>query len=152
MTKTFLLAAAYCILLASCGTAHKASTTLAGGNGDPEETINIGYGTIKKKDRTTSVSSLKVDNSSGYSDIYDYLKGRVAGVTVQGTTIRVRGSRSVLGDNDPLILVDGLEMSDLSSISPDSVDSIEVLKDASTAIYGARGANGVILITLKKAK
>lgn len=151
MAKTFLLAAACCILLSACGTANKVLKH-SDGNDRQENTINIGYGTIDEKDLTTSVSSLKVDNPSGFSDIYDYLKGRVAGITVQGTNIRIRGSRSVLGDNEPLILVDGLEMSDVSSISPDTIDSIEVLKDASTAIYGARGANGVILITLKKAQ
>jgi len=72
-------------------------------------------------------------------------------VEVNGTSIRIRGERSILGNNEPLILVDGMVTDDISHISPEEVDRIDVLKDASsTAIYGSRGANGVILITTRR--
>ena len=75
----------------------------------------------------------------------------MAGLEVNGTTLRIRGDRSILGSNEPLILVDGVVTDDIGYITPDEVERIDVLKDASsTAIYGSRGANGVILITTRK--
>ena len=112
-----------------------------------EEFIDIGYGQIRKENSASAASSLDIPQGSGYSNIYDYIKGRVAGVTVNGTTIRIRGERSILGSNDPLFIVDGMEVYDIGFLSPDMVESITVLKDAATtAIYGARGANGVLII------
>ncbi|MBQ5581751.1 MAG: TonB-dependent receptor plug domain-containing protein, partial [Bacteroidales bacterium] len=88
---------------------------------------------------------------TGYSNIYEYIQGRVAGVEVRGSEIRIRGERSILGDNSPLFIVDGMVVDDIGFISPDHISRIDVLKDASsTAIYGARGANGVIIITTRK--
>ena len=78
-------------------------------------------------------------------------KGRVPGLVVNGTSITIRGVNSILGSNEPLILVDGMETDDISHIQPDMVERVDVLKDASTtALYGARGANGVILIVTRK--
>ena len=75
----------------------------------------------------------------------------MAGVEVVGTSIRIRGERSINSSNEPLIIVDGMETSDISDISPEEVQTIDVLKDASTtALYGSRGANGVILITTRR--
>ena len=147
--KTLFLISVFLMTL-SCGTARK--TAISGSSDNQEEEyVNTGYGKIKKKDSTSSVSSVKIKQGSGYSDIYEYLKGRVAGLVVNGTSISIRGVSSILGSNEPLILVDGMETSDISSLSPDMVERVDVLKDASsTAMYGSRGANGVIIITTRK--
>ena len=118
---------------------------------DAEDDVNLGYQKIRRRDSTSATSTVRVKRGTGYSDIYEYLQGRVAGLEVNGTTLRIRGDRSILGNNEPLILVDGVVTDDISYISPDEVERNDVLKDAaSTAIYGSRGANGVILITTRK--
>ena len=115
--------------------------------------VNIGYGTVKKGDLTTAVSSLNMEKDSqtkSYADMYEYLQGRVPGLQVApDKRIIIRGIGSINSSNDPLILVDGSEITDLSTINPSDVKSVDVLKDASSSIYGVRGANGVILITTK---
>ena len=115
--------------------------------------VNIGYGTVKRGDLTTSVSSLNMEKDSqtkSYADMYEYLQGRVPGLQVTpDKRIIIRGIGSINSSNDPLILVDGSEITDLSTINPNDVKSVDVLKDASASIYGVRGANGVILITTK---
>jgi TonB-linked SusC/RagA family outer membrane protein len=128
------------------------------------EVVVIGYGAVKKRDVTGAVSSVKSDKLTevASADATQALQGRVAGVTIQTQAwkpgnplqVRVRGSRSITADNDPLYVVDGIPFVDaISQISPNDIESIEILKDASaTAIYGNRGANGVILITTKKGK
>lgn len=128
------------------------------------EVVVIGYGTVKKKDVTGAISSVKSDKITevASSDATQVLQGRVAGVMVQtqswspGNTaqVRIRGRRSITAEQEPLYVVDGIPFVDaISQISPNDIESIEVLKDASaTAIYGNRGANGVILITTKKGK
>ena len=146
--KRVLILATSVLLVVACGTSVKSASYA---QNPEEEYLNTGYGKVKKKDSASSVSSLDVKQGSGYSDIYEYMKGRVAGVDVNGTTITIRGMRSIMGNNEPLILVDGVEMDDISNILPDMVERIDVLKDASsTALYGVRGANGVILITTRK--
>ena len=127
------------------------------------DVVVIGYGTTKKSDLTGSVASVKMgDLESGPKTSIDQtLQGRIAGVDVMNTTgepgattsIRIRGTRSINASNEPLIIVDGVldAISDMSEINSDDVESISVMKDASaTAIYGSRGANGVINITTKK--
>lgn len=129
-----------------------------------EEVIVIGYGTMKKSDLTGSVASVKASDVTQVSagSIDKLLQGRVAGLTVidnsndspEGSvTMRVRGISSINGSNSPLVVVDGVPMGDagnLTSVNPNIIESVEVLKDASaTAIYGSRGANGVIMITTK---
>jgi TonB-linked SusC/RagA family outer membrane protein len=128
------------------------------------EVVVIGYGAVKKKDVTGAISSVKSDKimEVASSDATQVLQGRVSGVMVQTQSwkpgnpsqVRVRGNRSITADNEPLYVVDGIPFVDaISQISPNDIESIEVLKDASaTAIYGNRGANGVILITTKKGK
>ena len=136
-------------LLCSCGTSG--STALSS---DMEENqVNVGYGSTNKENLTYAVSSVKVSEQEiTYSNMYDYLRGRVPGVTVgPGNSITIRGINSVSMSNEPLILFDGVEINDLSTISPNDVYSVDVLKDASSSIYGVRGANGVILITSKGA-
>ena len=139
---------ALALLASSCGSSKY---YIPDGKDPGDEEVNIGYQKIKKRDSTAATASLNVPQGSGYSSIYEYLQGRVAGVEVVGTSIRIRGERSINSSNEPLIIVDGIETSDISDITPDEVQNIDVLKDASTtALYGSRGANGVILITTRR--
>ncbi len=123
------------------------------------ELVVIGYGTQRKGDVTSAVASVKADdfNAGAILDAGDLITGKVAGLTIANgsgdpsatSTIRLRGVISLEGSSTPLVLVDGVEGS-LSTVAPESIESIDVLKDASAAaIYGTRGANGVILITTK---
>lgn len=122
-----------------------------------EEVVVIGYGTVKKKDLTGAVAQISPDayKAQPVQGVSEMLRGNAPGVMVKstgvgGTVIRIRGSNSINGSNDPLYIVDGVPM---GSYSPNDVESVEVLKDASaTAIYGSRGANGVVLITTKRGK
>jgi len=123
--------------------------------------VNIGYGTVSRDAITGSVSSVSAKDIKDYpvSTAAEALAGKLAGVTVTTTEgkpgadilIRVRGGNSLTQDNSPLYIVDGVQIDNaLSLISPQEIQSIDVLKDiASTAIYGARGSNGVVLITTK---
>jgi TonB-linked SusC/RagA family outer membrane protein len=128
-----------------------------------EEVVVVGYGTQSKRNITGSISSvnLKQIETTPNTSIGQALRGRVAGVQFtdngrpgQGGTILIRGQRSITAGNTPLIILDGIFYEgDIRDISPNDVESMEVLKDASaTAIYGARAANGVILITTKLGK
>ncbi len=149
-----------------------------------DEVIVVGYGTIKKTDKTGAIESIKPkeEDVRQYDTFQDYLQGRATGVQVLSTgnellspsSIRIRGANSLRGDNEPLFVVDGIiinssteDVADplsggssflsaqngLTGINPQDIESIEILKDASaTAIYGSRGANGVVLITTKKGK
>lgn len=116
---------------------------------------DVGYGYQKNSNITSSISSLHPTSNQmdGYTNIYQYLEGHVAGVTVLGTRILIRGIHTATGSNEPLVVLNGIELdssSQLGFINPADVKSIEVLKDAgSTAVYGLKGANGVILITTK---
>lgn len=126
------------------------------------DVVIIGYGTQKKSDLTGSVTSLKSDdiNLGGtVSNTAEALQGRAAGVLVvqnskapgENSSVRIRGSNSISSTNEPLYVVDGFPTSNGTDINPNDIASIEILKDASaTAIYGARGANGVVLITTKR--
>lgn len=125
-----------------------------------DEVVAIGYGTVKKRDITGSVASVKGDDLRAIpvSSAAEAITGKLAGVQITATEgspdaeikIRVRGGGSITQDNSPLYIVDGFPVSSISQISPSEIQSIDVLKDASsTAIYGSRGANGVIIITTK---
>ena len=127
-----------------------------------DEVVVIGYGATKKSDLTGSVTSVKMNDIKDVpvTSIDNAMQGRVAGAEIMSTTgepgatttIRIRGTRSVEASNEPLIVVDGVvdAIIDLNDINPEDIESISVLKDASsTAIYGARGANGVILVTTR---
>jgi len=127
-----------------------------------DEVVAVGYGTVKKRDITGSVASVKGDDLQAIpvATAAEAITGRMAGVQVVATDgapdaeirIRVRGGGSITQDNSPLYIVDGFPVGSISDIPPSDIESIDVLKDASsTAIYGARGANGVIIITTKQA-
>lgn len=116
------------------------------------EMINIGYGKANKKNLTTSVGEVDkehIKNAQHYTNIYDMIKGEVAGVSVNGNTILIRGLSSINLSSEPLYVVNGSPVNSISDISPNDVKSISVLKGSSAAIYGSRGANGVIVIVLK---
>ncbi|UIR56969.1 SusC/RagA family TonB-linked outer membrane protein [Sphingobacterium sp. SRCM116780] len=131
-----------------------------------EEVVVVGYGTVKKSDLTGSVASVNMKQVKGIpaNSIESLLQGRVAGLQItkdsqdpgSGNTVRIRGSSSLNGSNAPLIVVDGFPLGDagnLKQINPSEILSVEVLKDASaSAIYGSRGANGVIMVTTNRAK
>ncbi len=127
-----------------------------------DETVVIGYGTATKSDLTGSVGVIEMDKvvSPIAVSADQALQGRIAGVDIMtmggepgaGSSIRVRGTRSISAGNDPLIVVDGVmdAVESFSDINPDDIKNVTVLKDASsTAIYGSRGSNGVILVTTK---
>lgn len=123
-----------------------------------EEVVAIGYGTTKKRDITGSVGSISSEKllAAPISSLDKGLQGKIAGVSVQQTSgapgqgmkIRIRGGSSINYSNSPLYVIDGFIGADITSINPNDIAQIDILKDASaTAIYGSRGANGVILIT-----
>ena len=127
-----------------------------------EVVVQVGYGSVKKKDATGAVELItaKDFNRGAITSVDGLLNGRASGVVVTGSgtpgdnpVIRIRGGSSLLASNDPLVVVDGLPLEGvtLSSINPNDIESFSILKDASSAaIYGNRGSNGVILITTKK--
>lgn len=128
-----------------------------------DEVVVVGYGTTKKSDLTGSISSISTDKfaQQNVSRIDQALQGRTTGVQVTNVggapggdvRIRIRGVNSALGSNDPLYVVDGFVGADFTLVNPNDIESIQVLKDAaSTAIYGSRGSNGVIIVTTKKGK
>ena len=128
-----------------------------------EEVVVIGYGSIKKKDLTGSVATVNSEALTAVpvANAAEALTGKMAGVQITTTegspdaelTIRVRGGGSITQSNDPLLIVDGFPVESISDIPSSDIEDITVLKDASsTAIYGSRGANGVILITTKSGK
>lgn len=127
-----------------------------------DEVVVIGYGTQRKGDVTSAIASVKAEDFTvgKVGDAADLIKGKVAGLSIAKgsgdpnatSAIRLRGVISVNGSTTPLILIDGVE-GDLSTVAPENIEAIDVLKDASAAaIYGTRGANGVILITTKNGK
>ena len=127
-----------------------------------DEIVVVGYGSVRKSDVVGSVASVEVDEATAIptTNVGEMLRGRAAGVQVNladarpggNSNIVIRGKVSLVG-NDPLIIVDGVPYDDINNVAPEDITSIEVLKDASSqAIYGARAANGVILITTRRGR
>lgn len=128
-----------------------------------EEVVVVGYGTQKRSDLTGAIASVSPQEISSFpiARVDQALQGRAPGVYVLNsdgspggnTLIRIRGLNSINGGNEPLVVIDGLQGGDLNSLNPQDIEALEILKDASaTAIYGSRGANGVILVTTKQGK
>ena len=128
-----------------------------------DEVVVVGYGTQKKGDVTTAITSVKTKDLEQRPVISaaQAIQGRAAGIQVvqpngapgAGLAVRIRGNTSISASNDPLYVVDGIPVQDISSIAPTDIESMQVLKDASSAaIYGSRAANGVVLITTKQGK
>lgn len=127
-----------------------------------DETVVVGYGTQRKKDLSGAIAQVKGDVINEYStlSVANALQGRVAGVEISqlngqpgaGMQVRIRGANSIKGSNDPLWIIDGFP-GDINMINTSDIESVEILKDASaTAIYGSRGANGVVIVTTRRAK
>jgi TonB-linked SusC/RagA family outer membrane protein len=125
------------------------------------EVVIIGYGQIKKRDVTGAIVSMKTEDLTKIptTNVMESLQGRIAGVDITrnsgqagaGISVTVRGNRSITASNNPLYIVDGIQYSTIQDLNPNDIESMEILKDASTtAIYGSRGANGVVIITTKK--
>ena len=128
-----------------------------------DEVVVVGYGTQKKGDVTTAITSVKTKDLEQRPVISaaQAIQGRAAGIQVvqpngapgAGLAVRIRGNTSISASNDPLYVVDNIPVQDISSIAPNDIESMQVLKDASSAaIYGSRAANGVVLITTKQGK
>lgn len=130
-----------------------------------DEVVAIGYGSVRKKDLTTAVSTVSTEDMQlrPVTEASGFIQGKVAGVQVtqtsglpgSGMTVRVRGASSIASSNDPLYVVDGVPVGTgnyaISYLSPNDIESMQILKDASSAaIYGSRAANGVVLITTKQ--
>ena len=113
--------------------------------------IAIGYGYVSERDLLFAVSNLEEENNEfcNYSDIFNLINGRFAGVVVNNGAIHIRGQNSISLSNEALYVVDGIIHNTIDWISPCDVKSINVLKDGSAAIYGSRGSNGVVLIETK---
>ncbi len=127
---------------------------------DAVELVSVGYGTMRKSDLTGAISTVKGDDlvKGVIASTEQALQGKVAGLSViqgtgdpaSGATLRLRGGTSLTASNSPLIVVDGIAGVDINIVQPNDIKSVDILKDASaTAIYGSRGANGVIIITTK---
>ncbi len=136
--------------------------TLKADNKLLDEVVVVGYGTVKKRDLTGAVSSVKSDviKMTPVANPMESLQGRVAGLDItrtsgqagEGVNLQLRGNRSFSASGNPLFIIDGMP-GDYSTLNPNDIESIEVLKDASsTAVYGSSGSNGVIIITTKKGK
>lgn len=123
-------------------------------SGSKNREIAVGYGHVKDEKKLYSIASLNNDdvNFSQFSNIYELIEGRLAGLQVVNNEIIVRGLTSINGSGAALVIVDGfpVEGSALEMLSPINVKSINLLKDGSTAIYGSRGANGVVIIEMKQ--
>ena len=126
-----------------------------------EEVVVIGYGTVKKRDLTGAVTSVKSEEIRQVpaQNPLESIQGKIAGVDItrgngsssSGINIRIRGNRSIGASNNPLFIVDGVQTGSIDNINPNDIESMEFLKDASsTAIYGWQGANGIVIITTKK--
>lgn len=143
------------------GTQSNLNIKMIAEQNDLNEVVVVGYGTVKKRDLTGSVVSIKGDEIAKVpsANPLESIQGKVPGVDItrssgaasSGVNINIRGTRSITAGNGPLIIVDGVQYSSIQDINPNDIASMDILKDASsTAIYGSRGANGVILITTKK--
>ena len=156
------------------GSRSSVSVTLRADTRSLNEVVVVGYGQVKKSDLTGSVATVPVGEirKVAVTSLDQQLQGRAAGVQItqnsgapgSATTIRIRGGNSIQGDNEPLYVIDGIPFKNdgagsgssfnvLSTLNPNDIESISILKDASsTAIYGSRGANGVVIITTKRGK
>jgi TonB-dependent SusC/RagA subfamily outer membrane receptor len=124
--------------------------------GEESREIAVGYGYVKDKDKLYAVSSLHSSdlNNTQYTNIYEMIQGRFPGVQIIGGEIIIRGMSSINSSSAALLVVDGTIVSQgvFASLVPSDIASINVLKDASAAVYGSRGANGVVLVETKRGK
>ncbi|WP_460486076.1 SusC/RagA family TonB-linked outer membrane protein [Capnocytophaga sp. HP1101] len=144
-------------------TGEQLNAKLAEDTQNLEEVVVVGYGTQKRGDVTTAITSVKTEDldQRPVTSAAQAIQGRAAGIQVvqpngapgAGLAVRIRGNTSISASNDPLYVVDGIPVQDISGIAPTDIENMQVLKDASSAaIYGSRAANGVVLITTKQGK
>ena len=150
MSKKYLFILAALIAAAACSSGKQALTAQ-----EDDGIVDLGYERTSKNVLTGSVGQVKNKNTRVYNTIYDYFRENVAGVIVessdgQNAKIYIRGLSTINSPTDPLFIVDGVEVDDISMINPYEVDSVTVLKDTDAAMYGVRGTNGVVIINLKK--
>ena len=132
-------------VLTACGTSRKT------GGLNADKAVEIGYGEEVQRNLSEPVAEVDLpEKVTTYRDIYEMIRGKCPGVQVLGDRIVIRGVSTMNSGTDPLFILDGTPVSNISSINPNDVQSISVLKDSAAAIYGSRGANGVIVITTKK--
>lgn len=150
MSKKYLFILAALLAAAACSSGKQALTAQ-----EDDGIVDLGYERTSKNVLTGSVGQVKNKNTRVYNTIYDYFRENVAGVIVessdgQNAKIYIRGLSTINSPTDPLFIVDGVEVDDISMINPYEVDSVTVLKDTDAAMYGVRGTNGVVIINLKK--
>ena len=132
------------VALTACGTANQVGDLQA------DKAVEVGYGKAVKKNLSDPVSEVQLpENEKTYRDIYEMIMDKCSGVQVIGEHIIIRGVSTMNSSTDPLFIVDGQPVMSISHINPADVQSISVLKDSAASIYGSRGANGVIVITMK---
>lgn len=145
------------------GSGSQFNVTMSEDRAQLDEVVVVGYGTMKKRDLTGAVGSVRAEDIADVAaaNAMQAMQAKIPGVDLMQSdgqaggdiSIKLRGNRSILGSNDPLVIVDGVEYGSTIDINPSDIENIDVLKDAaSTAIYGTRGANGVIIITTKRGK
>ena len=123
--------------------------------GIPTESIDVGIRSVNSKKSALSVTKSDVidvskNDNNIYQNIYQMIQGKVSGVDVSGTKIRIRGQNSFFSGNDPIFVVDGVPVNSIENIMPNDVQSITMLKGTAATIYGSIGSNGVIVITLRR--
>ena len=145
--KKFFIPLVILVAICACGPANQTQVT-----SQMDEEVNVGYGAMSRQRIGFAIDKVQVDERaiSSYTNIAEYLRGRVAGLEVNPNgTIQIRGKNSINSPTEALVLVDNSPCTDINTINPMDIQSIEVLKDGSASIYGVQGTNGVVLITTK---
>lgn len=145
--KKYFISLVSLVTICACGPANQTHVASR-----MDEEVNVGYGTMSRQGVGYAIDKVQVDNTviSSYTNIAEYLRGRVAGLEVNPNgTIQIRGKNSLNSPTEALVLVDNIPCADINTINPMDIQSVEVLKDGSASIYGVQGANGVVLITTK---
>lgn len=135
------------VVVCSCSATRSTAVTTT-----PNSVVTDGYSVITQDQNAYAISRVETRSEDivAYTSIAEYLRGRVPGVSVGADgSIVIRGVTTINASTDPLIVLDGVEINDINIVNPNDVYSVDVLKDASSSIYGVRGANGVIIITTK---
>ena len=145
--KKYFISLVSLVTICACGPANQTRVASR-----MDEEVNVGYGTMSRQGVGYAIDKVQVDNTviSSYTNIAEYLRGRVAGLEVNPNgTIQIRGKNSLNSPTEALVLVDNIPCADINTINPMDIQSVEVLKDGSASIFGVQGANGVVLITTK---
>ena len=156
MITRWLIYIPLALVITACGSAKKVSSIDGESyNAFQDEKIQIGYGSTTRQDLGFAVNKVDVDETTirSYDSIAEYIRSRVPGVEVNPNgSVQIRGQQMLTGPAEALIVVDGVICENINTVNPNQIHSVQVLKDGgSTAIYGNRGGNGVVLITTKMA-